>query len=284
MKIIVPVVGALALTGNAAAAQYQSGARPHTEVRLEDRSLAIADFKAAAFPRAGGRVLVHMLVSARSRAGTQPRVIRIARCTGSPLAVPNCRVMRSLPVAFNAHTTTIAHLNATMALPPRSVDAVRIEIDPVGKRVQPRTAPFVADAQILLGGRAWRNRAGQLFGARISRPWESENQSFDVRSLDMAATGLSARRLIARMALTGVATSPLTLTTHEFPCPSVTGPCTDPQRIQNTSAVPGTATAVLQTPVLDLAAGADGNDSHTFVFNAIAAGEFVANVNLPWTR
>jgi hypothetical protein len=163
-------LAALALTGGLAAAPPASAATPssasqraHSRVVTYARDVRVTRLQLA-LHRSGRLIRGRVLLTAQATAGhAVTRTLRVGRClrgaTVAPVCPPSVAVAVHVPAAGSVSLTR----SVTLREPATRLDAVEARLVVPGAATEP--AFYRADAELLVGGRAWRGAtAGHEYG------------------------------------------------------------------------------------------------------------------------
>jgi hypothetical protein len=215
-----PVAAAVLLAAGtataAAPALYKP--RPHSDFTLRASGLRIARFDVNTKPR-GGRILVSVKLTARSRATDVRAVLRIGRCVGGPATFPSCPPAFSQRVLLHPHRTIVVSVSALVPRPIVRRNAIRISLTPPGRVVRPYRSPRAGIVDMLLPASAWTRYADRSFGLRIARPWEGDELPYDVATIAARASQIDRERLRPTLSWTAAGVAPQAVVT------TTVGPC-----------------------------------------------------------
>lgn len=163
--------------------------RPHTTFALRDDDGVAVRRLDARVVYAGRRLNVRVALRATSRSGLERSVVlRVGRCIGGPVASPVCPPAFSRRIVLRRGATTFRYHVATVRIPERRVDSLRVSVTRPGRVVDPRGTRGYAE--LLLRGAAWRGPvAGEAFGFSARA-----GAGVDVRRVRLDAVGISPER------------------------------------------------------------------------------------------
>lgn len=268
------VLAALALPTAAGGAQtYDAAARPHADVLLRDRGVAVARLDAAG-RISRGRVALHLTLTARSRPGAARRyVLRAGLCRGENTGHVDCPPSFARAVTLDPGRTRILAVDARLPLPRGARRAAFVTLTPATNRPPRHRGARSLVASLLLPDRAWRSYPGRRFGLRVYRPWEGEGSPFDVLSVSTNAPQAGATTMVPVLGWSLRAARSADVTTIVSACGGLAG-C--PQRESTQTVGPAGTARFASRPSLER------SRPGYWSFYARSADGVLFNVTMPW--